>query len=246
VAAGTLNAARDRDLLDHVFEGTPILPAVFAIDAMVMASQACAESTALPVLRTVRFHRPVVVPQGSKLDCRVHVVALGGHFGAALRSKADGYRADAVSATCHFDLPADTPCPLEDPLPEFDPPPSGTELFQGPSFRHITGCSVTRDRCLTKLVIPEPGSEAEHATPYPFFRDALLQSAAPLMPRPMLPVAVDELRIVGAAQVGQEVVCRASVTARDDASLTAELDLFTVEGRWLEAYRGLRFEAPHR
>lgn len=264
VAESRLAHSSDWYLPEHVFEGTPIVPGVMAIEAMVQAAMACACRHDLPVLRHVAFHRPLIVPDDAGVVVRTLALAEPTGSGplcvrAAVRSGNDGFHDSHFEAECWFGVPAPGEEPACPPLPDllakdpedFHPVP----LFQGRFFRRIAGIREatsdgTRFSGVSDLAVPHgeryyaAGLDQGCRTFAPCLRDACLQSAALLVPPGVLPERIDELRILRRPAPGDVVHCAVTGTRTGEDTYTAEYALFDAGGRLLEQMRGVSLRRP--
>ncbi len=108
VADAILSHETDLYLPEHVFEGTPLFPAVMAIEAMVQAAMACVDQTEWPVLRKVQFHTPLIVSEDAKVVMRVLALADIPTDGmvrvrVGIRSESDGFTQNHFEAECFFE-----------------------------------------------------------------------------------------------------------------------------------------------
>ncbi len=65
IADAELSTRTDPYLSDHIFQGTPLLPAVMGLEAMAQVAAALCGANQPPVFEDVRFSRPVHIPEGS-------------------------------------------------------------------------------------------------------------------------------------------------------------------------------------
>ncbi|WP_298036314.1 type I polyketide synthase [uncultured Desulfuromonas sp.] len=263
VAEASLSHVKDLYIPEHVFDGTPMFPGVMALEAMTEAAMACCGRQDLPVLRAIRFNRPLIIPENAEV--RVRTMAYSGApdgettlVRVAMSSEADGFEADHFQVECVFGLP-DPPkaalanCPeLPAPLPvdpeEFSPTP----LFQGKFFRRISGVLTltTAEESITRIRVPEGaqyfdgGSEQTLASPSPAVRDACLQSGALIMPPGYLPEGMEEIRFYRRPLEGEELTCWTRATLNDDGAFTADLAIFDADGNLVETINGLSVRAP--
>jgi enediyne polyketide synthase len=261
VASATLSDGEDRYLPEHVFRDTVIFPGVMALEAMVEAAQACTGSGDLPVLRSVRFTRPLVVPPGERVAVRVMAVADPPVDGrtkvkVAVRSEADGFRENHFRADCWFGLPpsgeaAFAPTAVPGPLPIDPESYSPWPLFQGKFFRRITAIrrlDAPRE-AVTEIAVPEGeryfqgGAGQPLTTGSAAARDSFLQSGALLLPPGYLPSGVGEVRFHAPLPAGEPVFCRVWGSAGPEGAYTAEIAVHAGDGRLLETMRGIRLEA---
>lgn len=248
VSEATLSHASDLYLRHHVFAGTPLLPAVMGVEAMVAAAMACTGATSLPTLRNVRFLRPVIVQEGSALNIRLHALCTDQqHVHVTLRCQTDAYMQDYFSASCDFTARAPQADALQFPLPgrlPLDPEVFAPDpMFQGRFFRRITSVLELNPGvgCLAEVYIPEgkgyfgPGVPSGLATSYPASRDAFLQTLMLcLSERRGLPTGIRELRFLRPLPPGALAICRTR-----DTPDGWNIDVFSRDGELVETLRGI-------
>ena len=264
IAETDLSHDRDPYLGDHVFEGTPILPAVMGIEAMVAAAMACTRRRDLPRLENVRLRLPIVVPQGAAVALRVYALVSPPDGGqqrvrVALRAETDGFAEDRFSAACVFGSPDPSPPqPLERPLPPrlsvdleaFAPDP----LFQGPFFRRLVGLRWLEpgEMCLADVQLPQDARHFEEealedlCTPFPAARDAFFQTLLLMSGGGGLPTAIRDVRFLRACPPGSQVVCRGRLVSQDQDRRVLDVDVFTAAGEPVEMLHGVVVEAVGR
>ncbi|HEY2550159.1 MAG TPA: hypothetical protein VGI64_06245, partial [Streptosporangiaceae bacterium] len=106
VADSRLNADADPYLADYLIDGTAVLPAVLALEAMAQAASALAGQP-LRHAEQVCFDAPVVIRQDKTL--RVCAKREGRHVTAALRSQQDGRWTEHGRAIFRVAEPSDLP-----------------------------------------------------------------------------------------------------------------------------------------
>lgn len=262
VADAVLSFESDPYLLEHVFDGTPLMPGVMAIEAMTQAACAVTGADAIPVLRDIRFDRPLIV-SGEPVTMRT--VAFAGmpdedgvtRVNVEIRGSTDGYRGVHFSAACLFGpVPASDPVAaaptLGDALPispdDFVPKP----LFQGAFFRRIERIhrlergaeSVTTVRMPTCARYFGEAHDSDTRTPHPAARDAFLQSGALFLPHGSLPASIDELRFVHVPPDGTGVICHVTGHETGENGHNAGYRIFDTNGRLLEQMTGLVLRRP--
>jgi enediyne polyketide synthase len=260
IAQCTITHNRDRYLRDHVVDGTPIIPAVLTLEAIVATAQAVAERSELPIVKDVVFRHPITVPDGAAV--RLNIAALviaddGQHISVyvAIRADIDDFAEDRVTARCDFSPTVTMPSivALDVPLPSPIAPPRYADqlLFQGPVLRRL---GAIRDlspgvRCVADVFLSAPGDlfDADQfscKTPYPAARDAFLQTILLLAQRPGVVTRIAEIRFLAVGFAGDVAVCRTCAT---DSS-TYAIDVFAQTGEPIEMLRGVeaRMIAPHR
>jgi enediyne polyketide synthase len=104
IAEADLSLDTDLYLGDHVYQGSPLFPAVMGLEAMAQAARALARSTDSPAFEDVVFTRPIVVPREGRLTVRLVALRRGPKcVEVALRSQETNFQADHFRATCVFD-----------------------------------------------------------------------------------------------------------------------------------------------
>ncbi len=264
VADTLISHDRDKYISEHVFDGTPLFPGVMAIEAMVEAAQACTGRNDYPVLQSIRFKRPLIVPADSKIIMRVMAVADPQTSGMirvkmAIRSEGDGFRENHFRADCIFgadsthvsQIPS---CPnLPEKLPVSPEDFSPTPLFQGKFMRRISAIYKleTSSESITEIKVPEDekyfGNVTNKSllTVSPAARDSALQSGALLMPTGYLPVEMDELRIYRNMKPGSRIICHVIGQKRTAERYSANINLYDEDGQILETIKGLILQAPN-
>jgi enediyne polyketide synthase len=134
VAEAALGLDTDPYLADHRIDGTPVLPAVAAIEAMAQAAHALTGGAALEA-RELSFHQPIVVPESGTRTIRICALRRPtGGTDVVLRSEETGYAVDHFTAFFPAAPCGSTPPPVRphvDATPEHD----GADLY-GPLFFH--------------------------------------------------------------------------------------------------------------
>jgi len=257
LAETSLSHKKDLYLREHVFQGTTVFPGVMGIEAICEAAMACTGRDGLPVLRSIKFHRPLIVPEDLEVRIRIQAVAdlSGGKISRVIvtvRSEADGFKDDHFSAECFFGPDTDDseapsfPLPLPDRLwidPEtFVPEP----LFQGKFFRRISCIRVLGmgGESITDVSVPIgeryfTDNEAPLFTPSPAARDAFLQSGALALPFGYLPLEIGEIRFHERLSPGSTVICRVKGRQEENGRYKADISVFGKDGRLMETMRGI-------
>jgi enediyne polyketide synthase len=183
VADSEVSTASDPYLLDHVFEGQPLMPGVIALEAMTQAAMAVTGETRLPVLTDVRFDRPLTIAAGARVTLRVAaLVREPGCVEVVLRSSTSLFQADHVRCVCCFGEPPHLATEMLPPSnlsrmainPEEDL--YGKLLFQSGRFRRLAGYrSLNARSCLAEIA---PATSADRsnrpgASPITWFSDYL-------------------------------------------------------------------------
>lgn len=264
IAETELDHDRDPYLSEHVYAGTPLFPGVMAIEAMVQGAAACLQTDDPPVLREIRFARPLVVPADGSRVIRIQALAdepgPGAHcVRVEVRSELDGFRAAHFAAECWFGLPAPDagePGPTRPSAAPLAVDPESlwpSPLFQGKFFRRIARV-LTRNREQECCTLIEPVKNERYfgaplpgrlRTGHPVIRDSCLQTGALILPPGCLPTRIAELR-PGRSDDAPEATlnCRAVVTATSGRTYTADCTLRDATGRVVEQMLGIGLELP--
>ena len=104
IADAELSTQSDPYLLDHVFQGVPLLPAVMGLEAMAQVAGALCGANQPPVFEDVRFARPVHIPDGAPVTVRLAALTRSrGVVDVVLRSSETAFQVDHFRATCRFE-----------------------------------------------------------------------------------------------------------------------------------------------
>lgn len=263
VAEASLSHETDLYLSEHVFEGTPIFPGVMAIEAIVEAAMACVGSEVLPVLRNIRFHRSLIILEGTNVIIRTLALsdpAVGGvtRVQVGVRVENDGFEENYFEAECLFGLPSPDPddLPIVPRLPErlpMDPEDlSPIPIFQGKLFRRIAAVRKLEagTESITEVSVPEDEAyyNGQHKqitmTSSPAARDAFLQSGVIVLPAGYLPVEVREARSYLRLSPGSLLICQTRIVAKSHNSFTANIAVFTMDGQLVETVSGIMLRTP--
>ena len=255
----TLSAETDPYLLDHLFMGDRLFPAVLGLEAMAQAAMALAETDELPVFEDVELQRPVVVPEGAMATIRV--VALmreSGRIEVALRTAETGFLADHFRATCTFgtrsvDKPELISKIDEFPLLHLDPQKEmyGGILFQGGRFQRLQDYrEVAAHHCLAEVSGDDNVVWFDRTLPPalilgdPGVRDVTMHAIQACMPQvTLLPIGVDRLVPGREISSGSRYVCACERLGESTAE-TLVYDVFVTDERGCvyEQWQGLRLK----
>lgn len=254
VADVGLSADTDPYLDDHVLQGERLLPGVVGLEAMAQAAMAVVGASAPPVLRDVRFSRPVVIPERGALTIRLAaLVREPGRVDVVLRSAETEFQAVHFSATCLFS-PAEQP----DSPPATEAPAGrclaidcrdlyGDLLFQRGRLQRLLG---VRKLSATEVVAEIAGGDllnwfSQYLPPAlvlgdPGARDACLQAIQVCIPEAtVLPVGVDRLVVNAAEAARGPWLVHARERAHDGDTFVYDLECRDASGRLLERWEGL-------
>jgi enediyne polyketide synthase len=161
VAEASLSLTADPQLDDHRIDGTPVLPAVCALEAMAQAASAL---TGRPVraVRGGRFSQPVMVPDDGSRTVRICALRRDdGDVDVVLRSDETSFAVDHFS--CRVAAAAAAPPtvgPRDAPLPEHRAAQLyGTLFFHGPAFQLLRGYTQLEATGCTALLAATPGRD---------------------------------------------------------------------------------------
>ncbi len=268
VVEADLTTASDPYLLDHVFHGQPLLPAVMGIEAMVQVAMAVRAEKQIPAVEDLRFEHPIVVESGSRVTLRIAaLVRETGLVDVVIRSSQTSFQVDHFRCSCafgdapvfssssHFEHvapPEASSLPL-DPLRDL----YGSLLFQGPRFQRVAGYRRLSARFSSAEIGPATHRAGFHraGAQQAWFnsylpaslvlgdaaaRDAALHSIQACVPdATLLPVSVDRISL---RQLGSDesLIAHASERWQDGSTYCYDLELRTPEGALRECWQGLR------
>lgn len=228
VSDAILSFETDLYLPEHVFEGTPIFPGVMAIEAMAQAAMACTERNDLSIIRNITFHRPLIVPEDSKVTIRTLALADQADDNivkvrVAIRSENDKFKSNHFEAEFLFGVTPDNDLPSFKIIPEtLDKDPDDlwpVPLFQGKFFRRITAIRQQdmEKESMTDIQVPEGARyysrlfDQTTATPSPAVRDAFLQTGAIILPPGCLPARIGQICFYKKLAPGSQLIVKGIV-----------------------------------
>jgi enediyne polyketide synthase len=254
IVEADLSTASDPYLLDHIFHGQPLLPAVMGMEAMVQAAMAVRGCEKIPCVKALRFDHPIVVEPGSRVILRIAALACeSGAVDVAIRSSETSFQVDHFRCSCVFDYATECPQNVSpspagprlavDPLRDL----YGSILFQGPRFRRVAGYRRLSTRFSSADIGPAPHQ--------PWFnsylpgaltlgdaaaRDAALHSIQACVPDSiLLPLSVDHVSLSKLPD-DEPLVAHASERWHEGNSYCYDLELRTSDGVLREYWKGLR------
>jgi enediyne polyketide synthase len=254
ITEADLTTASDPYLLDHIFHGQPLLPAVMGMEAMVQVAMAVRGCEKIPCIKELRFDHPIVVQPGSRVTLRVAaLVRDSGEVDVAIRSSETSFQVDHFRCSCVFDdaiaLPESAPVTQEvsrlpvDPLRDL----YGNLFFQGSRFRRVAGYRRLSARFSSAEINPTP--------PQPWFnsylpgarmlgdaaaRDAALHSIQACVPDSiLLPLGVDYV-FLSKLPHDEPLTAHASERWQENDTYCYDLELRTSDGVLCEFWKGLR------
>jgi enediyne polyketide synthase len=274
VADAQLTTASDPYLLDHVFEGQPLLPGVMALEAMTQAAMAVTRETKVPVLSDVRFDRPLVVAPGTRVTMRLAaLVREPGRVEVVVRSSSTSFQVDHFRCMCSFTEPPlpDAEMALPAPGPSrlaVDPEKDlyGRLLFQSGRFRRLAGYRYLNARSCWAEIARTNGSKKPGSQPHWFgqylppalllgdaaARDAALHAVQACVPHAvLLPIGVKRLYAAPLNISSEEgLLVHAQRRWVEGATYCYDVELRTTEGilreRWEELQLRRVGDAPSR
>lgn len=259
LAESTLSVATDPFLADHVFEGTPLLPGVMGLEAMMEAASLLGADPVRDVLKAVAFLRPVIVPASGRAHVRAAATRRpdGRSFDVALYQSADGFaqpcftaqvRGGSFAPVSDPDLATGAlPAPLPIDVASLHPDP----LFQGALFRNIEAVYVREPgrRAVTRVRVPESPayfdrSGPQIATPSPATQDSFLQTGGLIAPLGLLPTRIGQIAWSRDLISGEALTCE--VIARPGGQrgrLSADIRVFDAAGDLVGLYTQVELSA---
>lgn len=261
VVESRLSAESDPYLLDHVFRGDRLLPAVVGLEAMAQVASVLLgrdpERSAPPVFEQVDLARPVAVPEGTERTIRLAALVVAPDtVEIVLRDEATGFAVDHFRALCRFDAEAsaetawDRPAADEAPLaivPSADL--YGGILFHSGRFRRVERyLHLTATSCVAELT-PSAESPFGRYLPGrlllgdPALRDAAIHGIQACIPhRTLLPLAIERVisrRIDGPGPYR----LAARERSRQGDTFVYDLELSDERGVVAERWQGLSLRA---
>ncbi|MEI6436831.1 MAG: SDR family NAD(P)-dependent oxidoreductase, partial [Bacteroidota bacterium] len=220
-----LSHETDLYLQEHIYNGTPVMPAVMEIEAMVQAVLQCRGTFELPVLKNIRFITPIIVPKGEQVKVRVIAAAKyqpgeTPYYGIQVKASTNDFSQNYIEADCFFEkdvqlsdgLPS---CPvLVESLPLNPDELSPYPLFQGKLFRRIEKIyrqDFEKD-CITTIKVPDgeqyfaDGLDNEIYFGSPAVRDSAYQSGLLIVSEGSLPDVIQEIRLYKNMEPGNILV----------------------------------------
>jgi enediyne polyketide synthase len=266
VADSEVTTASDPYLLDHVFQGQPLLPGVMALEAMTQAAMAVTGETRMPILSGVRFERPVVVAPGDRVTLRLAaLVRQAGRVEVVVRSSSTAFQADHFRGSLDFIesplSPADTAVAPGPSRLAVDPDKDlyGKILFQSGRFHRLAGYRFLNARsCWADIVsgkcgngsrkgVSAQGWFSEYLPPTLLLgdaaaRDAALHAVQACVPHVvLLPVGVKRIYTAGLATPSAEpLLVHASRRWVEGGTYCYDVGLYTTGGILLERWEQLQ------
>ncbi|MCD4732290.1 MAG: SDR family NAD(P)-dependent oxidoreductase, partial [Bacteroidales bacterium] len=262
ITEADLSFKSDLYIPEHVFEGTPMFPGVMAIEAMVQSAMACSNQTDLPVIRNVKFNRPLIISKDSEITIRI--LALSESLPnnkvivkVAIKSESDNFQQNHFEADCYFDDDdndekmikcPEIPEPIDRSPEEFSPMP----LFQGNFFRRIKTIRKMEfeKESITEIQIPENeiyfnGSHKNTTvTPYPAARDSFLQSGGLILPPGCLPSSIEEITFCKKALPNSSVFYHNLNLVKSEDDYKNDSAIFDENGELIEMMKGVIVQLP--
>jgi enediyne polyketide synthase len=221
----TLSHETDLYLQEHIYNGTPLMPAVMEIEAMVQAVLQCMGTTRLQVLKNIRLYTPIIIPKGEQVKIRIMATAKYNPgetpvFDVMIKTDTDQFSKKYIEAEAIFEAKISIPanlqtCPeLTDPLPVNPNELSPYPLFQGKLFRRIENIykqEFEKD-CITTIKVPDgeqyfaDGYDKEIYFGSPAVRDSLYQSGLLIVSEGSLPDVIPEIRVFKNLEPGNNLV----------------------------------------
>ena len=261
IAEATLSHDKDRYLPEHVWQGTPIFPAVMGLEAITEVAMACVNRQDLPTLRNVHFYNSIIIPQDQEITIRILALANPSDDNSisvqvAIRSQVDNFQQDRFVADCVFSKENSsssspshlTKCPeINQPLDIRESDFSPELLFQGKFFRRIeTIYSITPGKeSLSGIRVPNHEkyyrSDLEQVTliPSPAVQDSFFQAGSILLPTGYLPIHIGEIHFYQPFLPGSPLLCQARIKSKTKGETIFDYFIFTFDGDLVETITGI-------
>jgi enediyne polyketide synthase len=256
IADSGLSTQSDPYLKDHVFQGTPLLPAVIGLEAMAQVACALAVANKPPVFEDVRFSRPVHIPDSGSVTVRLAaLVRSPGIVEVVLRSSETAFQVDHFRAICRFehggrDL---SRAGLEPRTPILPIEPNrdlyGSILFQSGRFRRLRAYHRLRaTECVAEIASGEQSGWFARYLPAtltlgdPGARDAFIHCVQACIPHAtVLPIGVERIVFAASTSPGPRYVHARERTA-SGSLLVYDLDVTDAAGAPVERWEGLQLQ----
>jgi enediyne polyketide synthase len=255
VTEAEVSTASDPYLLDHVFHGQPLLPAVIGLEAMVQVATAVSAETRLPIIEDVRFEHPIAVETGTKVTLRIAaLVRESGKVDVAIRSSQTAFQMDHFRCSCIFrdqSVNHKSIFPVShSAIQSFDLARDLYEslLFHGPRFQRLAKYRQLSSRASSAEISP-----VAHQTWFSSYhpgtmtlgdaaaRDAALHSIQACVPDSLLlPLGVDQISVCQ-LRGDESFVANASERWHDGNTYCYDIELRDYRDNIREVWKGLRF-----
>lgn len=266
VVESRLSAESDPYLLDHVFRGDRLLPAVVGLEAMAQVASVLLgrdlDQAVPPVFEQVDLARPVAVPEGTERTIRIAALVVAPNtVEIVLRDEATGFAVDHFRALCRFDasapegapafdVPFDPPSPDETAVP-LDPAADlyGGILFHSGRFRRVGRyLHLTATSCVAELTRSAEAPFGRYLPGRlllgdPALRDAAIHGIQACIPhRMLLPLSIERVT-PGRLDGPGPYRLAARERSRQGDTFVFDLELRDENGRLAEGWQGLALRA---
>ena len=197
---------QDSYLLDHVVNGSVVLPVVFILELLSKNAALIAGNRKLRAIRNIKISSPVIFSDASPVELRSFAAVSENYdksLVSVLRTSLDGFSQNVVTCEFYFDnLRNQNQSVL---LPEFSEKPVNIEkfipepVFHGKFFRHIKEVlSLKQDFCAASWIRGEKRELSfsdfnESSTITPTLIDSMLQVALIAANKLVLPVSIGKI-----------------------------------------------------
>jgi enediyne polyketide synthase len=253
VVDADLTTGSDPYLLDHVFHGQPLLPAVMGLEAMAQTAMAVCARSDIPIVENARFEHPIVVEPGGRVTLRIAaLVRERNRIEVVIRSSATSFRLDHFHCMCVFDEKRSSRCAV--PIPEFpglqlapERDLYGRLLFQGQRFQRLYGYR----RLSARFSWADIRSSQRQAWFSPYLpgeltlgdaglRDAAVHSIQACVPdATLLPLSVDRI-CLAQLNTGEPLIAHGFERWQEGNDYCYDLELLSEDGQVREYWHGLR------
>ena len=233
-----LTHAQDPYLLDHVYEGTCLFPAVFGMEAMAQAaSYLMPDGSTVVRIQNVELTRPIIVGPEGDVELEIHANAMEMNpngetvVAVGIRTERTQFQFDHFAAEVVFgnlSVGSREQEVIGDPL-DIDPQKdlyTGI-LFQGPRFQrwgdtyHLEEGKIIFEAMYSNATVQGEevfGPDIQSnplLTGDPFFRDVLLQSVQAVIPQKIgLPLSIEKIELFAQAKPDEAQATRRLVTSQ--------------------------------
>ncbi|ARU86487.1 type I polyketide synthase [Pseudomonas sp. M30-35] len=240
-------------LLDHVVDGSAIMPAAGYLEALCeKARQLWPESKGL-IIRDVHIHQALLIDQSRALHlhtqvdptthhARLHSKEAGSRETGLLHAQANLYPYNGAAAASKINVAQDLLMEQLDPQ-QLYAHLAILKLQYGHAFQSIQTLQRNLDAGIAVATLQRPESAGEKASAYvlhPSLLDGCLQIALSLMSTSdgaYLPVSLRALEVYAA--LPESIICRAQIVEKNVTQVICDFELCDTEGNLLARIEGL-------
>jgi enediyne polyketide synthase len=260
VVDSELSSITDPYMNEHVLHKEHVFPAVMGLEAMAEAAMALTGTNQPPIFESVKFNRPVIVPDGETLVIRLAALLREpNQVEVSLRCETTAFQVDHFQALCRFlqdekleEIQEHIPSDEELPLLNIDPQRDlyGKLLFHTGRFQRVGGYRrLSSKECLAditadgdepwfgpylppSLVLPDPG-----------MRDAAIHVIQACIPfARLMPVGLERLVHRPFTQANGPWRVYAREQQRQGDLFWYDVDVLDANGQLAERWQGLQLK----